>query len=931
MDFGSLPVSLDRACDHFEAVWPEKRPRIEDYLRDAPEPGRAALLRALLELELELRRGVGERPDREEYRERFLEHAELVDAVFDADAAASTAGSTALHRAQPRPEADSGATSARAAGAPVADGPRFRILEHLPKGGLLAEGGLGEIYVAIDGELGRVVALKQIREQCANDPDRRARFVQEARITGTLLEHPGVVPIYGLGRYADGRPYYAMRLIRGESLKGAIEEFHKANKTPGRDPGERRAAFRQLLRRFLSVCNTIAYAHSHGVLHCDLKPANVMLSLYDETLVIDWGLAKIFHHPGTADDPWEEALQPASNDDPAFTQAGGTAGTPAYMSPEQAGRRPECLGLASDVYGLGATLYCLLTGEAPFSDPLDVAGGTEAVLQKVRKGEFSPPQGVPPALEKICLKAMALGPEDRYSSARALADDVERWLADEPVSAYREPWTIPLTRWLRRNQSWARAGIVGVVSLIGLLVVLLIFMARERQARREAQNLLNLVGLSTLSAARGEKAERREAYEQAKAIFEHLRRIQPEDLQYQSELARCLGYIGDLYLESSRLDLAEQFYRQSHGIRVALWKGRPGDGERELQQLARSHRNLGRLYRALGRSKDAIDSYRKAEDIEQSLVARHPGQAEYRYDLARTCENIGVLLREDGRPQEALDPLRECLQHSKKLAEDHTRGDYRDDLASCYVALGMAQREAGQPDDAHTSCQEAKKNFDSIKGKAVTAEIQHDRAQNLDNLGRLQRDKSRPDEARKSFEEALSIQEELVLGDPTNIEYRNGLGVILNDLGRARAADDRRRAVKMYQRAIAIQCKALADNPRMTPYWRSLGESYHNLASVERDPEALEEDCALYYEVACHLASCFAAVRNVQDELTPACRSESSRCADWAMDALRTAMAIGLLDMKRIQEDERLDPLRSRDDFRALLVGRAAPIGPSAR
>ena len=144
--------------------------------------------------------------------------------------------------------------------------------------------------MAQDEELHREVALKQIRGEHADDAQRACRFLVEAEITGGL-EHPGIVPVYGLGQYDDGRPFYAMRLIQGDNLKSAIERFHQAE-TAARDPGERALEFRRLLGRFLDVCNAVAYAHSRGVLHRDLKPGNIMLGKYGETLVVDWGLAK---------------------------------------------------------------------------------------------------------------------------------------------------------------------------------------------------------------------------------------------------------------------------------------------------------------------------------------------------------------------------------------------------------------------------------------------------------------------------------------------------------------------------------------------------------------------------------------------------------------------------------------------------------------
>jgi serine/threonine protein kinase len=243
------------------------------------------------------------------------------------------------------------------------------------------------VFLAHDEELDREVALKEIQAPFADDPDSRTRFVREGKVTGGL-EHPGIVPVYGLGVRADGRPYYAMRFIKGETFQDAITAFHKAD-VPGRDPGERSLALHQLLRRFIDVCNAIAYAHNRGVVHRDLKPDNVMLGSYGETLVVDWGLARAF---GQADDEAGAAEvrpeRPAGSNQ-AVTQAGAVIGTPAYMSPEQAAGMFAELGPAADVYSLGATLYCLLTGKTPFHEP-DVL----VKLVRVQFGEFPPPRQV---------------------------------------------------------------------------------------------------------------------------------------------------------------------------------------------------------------------------------------------------------------------------------------------------------------------------------------------------------------------------------------------------------------------------------------------------------------------------------------------------------------------------------------------------------
>jgi tetratricopeptide (TPR) repeat protein/tRNA A-37 threonylcarbamoyl transferase component Bud32 len=341
-----------------------------------------------------------------------------------------------------------------------------------------AAGALGRVSVALDEELHREVALKEINDRYADDAQSRRRFVLEAEITGGL-EHPGIVPVYGLGQYPDGRPYYAMRLIRGSSLGQAIKQFHEAD-VPGRDPGLRGLALRDLLARFEDVCDAIQYAHDRGIVHRDLKPGNVMLGDYGETLVVDWGLAKPTGMTERSGADGEPPLQPASPMDLFKTQVGSALGTPAYMSPEQASGRLDLVGTASDVYSLGATLYCLLTGRAPFDDADDI-------LPKVVRGKFPRPSavkpGVPAALEAICLRAMAHKPENRYASPRALADDLKHWLADEPVSAWAEPWTIKTRRFLRRHRPLASAVAAALlVALVGLAAAALWHQNQESTA-----------------------------------------------------------------------------------------------------------------------------------------------------------------------------------------------------------------------------------------------------------------------------------------------------------------------------------------------------------------------------------------------------------------------------------------------------------------
>ncbi|MFO0935235.1 MAG: serine/threonine-protein kinase [Gemmataceae bacterium] len=227
-----------------------------------------------------------------------------------------------------------------------------------------------------------------------------------------------MVPVYSRGQRTDGSPYYAMRFVSGLSFQQAIDEFHAADKS-GRDLQERSLALRQLLRRFVDVCNTIAFAHAKGILHRDIKPANILLGGYGETLVVDWGLAKEMKS-GDAPPQSGGLGIPVKTDDVndfdatkvGYTLYGQAMGTPAFMSPEQAAGQWDVTGVASDVYSLGAMLYTILSGSPPFSGP------TMEVLTKVQRGDFKPIHAVkgniPGPLGAVCRKSMSLKIEDRY-------------------------------------------------------------------------------------------------------------------------------------------------------------------------------------------------------------------------------------------------------------------------------------------------------------------------------------------------------------------------------------------------------------------------------------------------------------------------------------------------------------------------------------
>lgn len=512
-----------------------------------------------------------------------------------ADQRAGGLGSTLL------PDAGGGEASAHAS---LGSASRYGLVR------FHAKGGLGEVYVAQDVELGREVALKRMQPRHADHPESRRRFQREAEITARLA-HPGIVPVHGLVHDADGRPCYAMRFIEGESLADAIERLHEAQQ--GVDYNG--LPFRQLLQKLVTVCNTLAYAHSKGVIHRDVKPHNVMLGQYGETLLVDWGLAKASSDGATA--PVEHAQAkgptPAVVGDSSLTQQGRAMGTLAFMSPEQATGKWDEVGPASDVYSLGATLYVLLTGKLAFE-----ATEYGHVMASVQQGRFIPPHArcpnVPPALNAVCLKAMAQRQEDRYASPLDLARELERWLADEPIDALPDGMRSRMRRWTRRHRTLVAAAAAVVVAacilLTGAVALLSAAYEREHQAKlaeaqertkaihesAEAEHQRRRAETNASEALRAYENEREaklaEAKERAEAERQRNRAVNNAN-EAVRQLRRAHFYLDrSLNLAAIGRDLLAQPLRQDYTIFVDIRRGEENVSRGVIAQAAKDNANF---------------------------------------------------------------------------------------------------------------------------------------------------------------------------------------------------------------------------------------------------------------------------------------------------------------------------------------------------
>jgi serine/threonine protein kinase len=764
---------------------------------------------------------------------------------------------------------------------------RFRIV------GFHAKGGLGEVYLADDGELRRRVALKQIQQQHAHDPASRARFVAEAEITGGL-EHPGIVPVYGLGQYTDGRPYYAMRFIQGDNLDAAIRRFHRpaahapsplenrkgagtdgsaatpagrkfndqstvslrpigatdtapfpgtavdvaATSEPRLEPRDRAAfaslAFRELLGRFIDVCHAVDYAHSRGVVHRDLKPQNIMLGDFGETLVVDWGLAKIVGRTdstfGTDRQGERGASAPCSSLAGEMTPLGSepttmgqVVGTPRFMSPEQAAGRIDVVGPASDVYSLGATLYSLLTGRLPMAGEQGAA-----ILTAVQEGRFAPPRRVnhqvPAALEAICLKAMSLAPAKRYATAADLARDVERWLADEPVSAFREPWIARCLRWGRRHRTWVAGAGALLLTLTAALGVGLVLLAEkqheilnehaatvkaEAEATRSAARAvaINNFLLHDLLAqadpgqnARDKKVTVEELLDKAADRLDRERHSLAQEPEVEATLRTVIGgtYVAlDAWDKAERQlvraeEIAQRDLGAEHSVTLAGQEARASLLEREgkfaeAETLARhvwetrvrllgaeneesltSLAQLALYLDKLGRLDESQAIIRQCvEDSQRVMGQEHPR-------TLWALNTFAMVLHSQGKLADAVDLLRQLLE-----AQTRVFGRQHPETLSTTVMLGTLLREQGNIAEAETLGREAVATSRQVLGEehANTIVAEH-------NLALLLHDQGNLAEAEPWMREVLDKRRR-VLGDdhPSTLASMNSLAVLLRTQG----------------------------------------------------------------------------------------------------------------------------------------------------
>jgi serine/threonine protein kinase/tetratricopeptide (TPR) repeat protein len=565
---------------------------------------------------------------------------------------------------------------------PVPDG--YEILRELGRGGM------GVVYLARQKNLNRLVALKMILAGAHASVEELLRFRTEAE-TAAQLQHPNIVQIYEVGQQA-GQPYCALEYVNGGSL---------AQRLAGTPIAPREAA-----RLVATLARAVHYAHERGIIHRDLKPANILLSSVvpgplsfandkgqgtDDKgpvpKIADFGLAK---HLG----------RDTGNSGAAVTHTGAILGTPGYMAPEQALGQRQMITTATDVYALGAVLYELLSGRPPFQ----AATPLETLQQVLAEDPVAPSRrqrATAGDLETICLKCLRKGPHERYGSAAALADDLERFVNGESIKARRATTRERFIRWCRRSPKVAALlGLLTLAILIGFAGVTLQWRRAERLrdeteanyrlARRVVADYFEMLGRDPLLDHPGALPLRQDLLQAALTHFQDLRQ-RSDDPELQINLARacyCLGRLRE-YLHQEEESLAP--FDQAIAIQEQLVRENPDSVELQ-RDLARSYDGLGRARRKLNEFDLAHEAYRHALAIRERLYQADPQNPELIHDLAVSQDVLGFLFQGSGKdPAQGVTLLQQSRKRLERLVVEHPDNlVYQTSLSSALNDLGLA-------------------------------------------------------------------------------------------------------------------------------------------------------------------------------------------------------------------------------------------------
>ena len=658
----------------------------------------------------------------------------------------------------------------------------------------LGRGGMGVVYKALQISLNRPVALKMIKAGVLADDTELQRFQNEAEAVA-LLDHAGIVPVYEVGEH-EGQRYFSMKLVEGGNLAEQLPTF-KTNP-------------RAAATLMAEAAEAVHHAHMRGILHRDLKPANILVDAEGHPHVTDFGLAK------------------RVEGDIEMTATGAILGTPAYMSPEQANGRRGSITTATDVYGLGAILYALLTGKAPF--------GGDSVIETLDAVRTRPPESprkfnpdTPRDLETICLRCLEKDPRRRYASAHELAVDLTNWLDSRPITARRVGTAERAWLWCKRKPAVAGLAAAVVLAVVGGTAGIFVVQARANSNLRSANGKLDRANteLKSSNIALDKQRARAETGE-------------TQAVDAVKKFRDAVVNNGELKNNASLESLRKTLLKEPLAFFQALRKRLQDDGDTKPESLVRLNNaitELGAISAEIGDKRDALAAYREAMPIAQKLLHDHPTNTGYLWGLARIQYEIGDLLYELGKLAEGLKATESARANFRKLvAAEPTRTDFQVQLSSCHANIGR-QLEYADP----TRSLEAHESALAILQKLADADPSSGHFQNClaigyGNIGRLLLQTGKPAESMKAFKAALAIHQKLAAANPAVTSYRSGLAQDHYNLGLVLEKDRRPlEALKSYESARGVQQKLVDENPTVTAFQSELEISLSNIGSAYWD------------------------------------------------------------------------------------------------
>jgi len=705
----------------------------------------------------------------------------------------------------------------------------------------LGTGAFGEVYLAHDPVLDREVALKVPRATSRATPGAQARFLREPK-AAARLRHPHIVAVHDAG--FDGRQYYiASEYIPGRTLSELIDRV--------------RPDFEHTAEIIRTLAEALDYAHRMGIVHRDVKPGNIMVDAQGQAHLMDFGLAQMEH-----------SAEP-------LTQDGAVMGTAAYMATEQVDPAFGEVGPASDQYALGVILYELLCGGRPFDGP------TQVILFNVLHQRPESPRAkspdVPADLETICLKAMSKQPADRYASCGELAEDLRRWLADEPIWARRMGPVERSVRWCRRNPM--------VASLCATIAMLLIAVAtiatnayfreadlravaiRDRDIARQKEKEAKEARDENARLARVAKQDRDAAEQAARDAKDALEKLQDALAKLEKQRDRAERMSGmardavDRYftkvsqnprlkavgLESLRkelLDTAREFYERF----IQEYPNDPG-----LQaELARAHLRLAVITGQLGQNEEAVEQCQQAQAIFQQFYDTTPEDPDYATGLAECHSTLGDLYWVTRELDKARQSYESALTRWAGLsvitvADSPVYATCRSGEARAHNSLGLihwAKRDFEEAERAYTS---ACNIWEGLREQdAKNPEYGHELAGTYNNLGVIYWAIGQSTSARETCHRARAIWQHLVALHPRVPEYRSGLAGVYNSLHALYQADgDLESAMHMCSQAISILDDLARKHPDVPQYQNDLARTHTSLGVLyEAKAESLPGETA---------------------------------------------------------------------------------------